>query len=808
MAYSVLVVVFGLGVGANAAMVGALDHLLLRPPPGVRQPDKLVRLLRRSAGSAAVASRISYPMFLELRRDATAFASLAVYSPWRMSYGRGASRSQVRATVVSPEFFHVLGTRASAGRLFGPGDGYPADDAAGGPALVVISHEFRVHHLGSLDRVTGRAVQLDGKAYTIVGVAEPHFRGIEETAPDVWVPISVAVPGGRSIISLSDQQTTWLTVVGRLRNPALADSAAAQADHAWAKYGAALGASPSDSSGVIAASVIRDRSPDAPREARITFWLTGVSLLVLVLACATVTNILLVRAVERRPEISLRVALGATPWRIVRQFLVEAVAVALLGGLVALGVALMLGALLTRFSLVNAADGTFVDFRLLALIFLIALVASTAINVGPVVHALRSNVAGSLRGDYGGPGLGRKRLHFFLLATQGALCLLLLLGAGMFSLSLGRIENLDLGVDMDRTVAARFDLSGLVLPKPAIDSIIQEIVAGLQRIPGVRSVALAESDPYRAGRAVAAHTPRHDADFYWRGRGGEVPMEAAVDSGFFGTVGARSLRGRDFTGADNSGGRPVAIINTRLAEILFPGEDALGKCIILPRRADDVGGACVTVVGVLEGYWRRSILNRDALTVYVPLDQRTVRRGLGRPTGVYLSIRGDAAAIAEQARRAIQRVRPDIPAVTVTTMQESIEPEVRPWRAAVALFGLFGMVALCIATVGLYGSVSVAVVQRMPELALLLALGARDRRVVATVLAESVGAVATGLVVGLAVIGLAHDRVSTVLFQTSPTDPWLLAGAIGVLLVATIAGTWKPVRRALQIPPAQVLRGD
>ena len=325
-------------------------------------------------------------------------------------------------------------------------------------------------------------------------------------------------------------------------------------------------------------------------------------------------------------------------------------------------------------------------------------------------------------------------------------------------------------------------------------------------IPGVRGVALASWNPFAGGHAVAPYTREHGEDYYWPpGFTMNAPIETAVDSGFFGTIGATSLRGRDFTSADVNGAPRVAVINQPMADFLWPGEAALGRCVYLPYYIGEAVD-CTTVVGVLPGFFKRSILDRDAMAVYVPLAQYTEK--VERPGSMVVGTSGNLAALLPTVRRAIGSVRPDMPAVLIIPMRDVVDPEYQPWRVAASMFSIFGGVALVIAIVGVYAVVSFTAEQRSAEIAVRIALGARSRNVLAAVAGDGLLTITVGLAVGIIAALAIRHWIGPLLFQTSPSDPGIIAGVALLLLAVALVAVLVPTIRALWRDPAAVLRAD
>ena len=795
---ALIVVTLAIGIGANATMAAAIDRLLLRAPAHVRDPDRVVRLLLvapNPLGGEHVSARSNYPTFLDLKREVASFEAIGAYSPARLSFGEGREAVEARASLVSGSFFSVFGVNAAIGRLFTPAD----DSESRGTPIAVLGHGFWQRELGSDTSIVGRTVRIGSLTYTVVGVTPAGFRGVESHDTDVWLPITIAAEREARIpLSLEDRGSAWLSIVARLRRGAMRASAEQEATNVWREYSAPPG-SREVARRIVAASVIRGRGPDRPRDVNVALWLTGVSTLLLLIACANVANLLLARAFARRREIAVRLALGAGRGRLARQMLAEAMLLAGLAGAAALYLAVLGGRLVQRWLLYEGAEGEFLDVRLFGITAAIALATGVLISLAPLIQSASPDLTRSLRVGVAAGGGRASRVRMALLGTQAALCMMLLIAAGLFAQSLRRVEGLDLGLDLERTLMARIELGRAALPQGEIEATYAAMLQRVRALDGVSHAALAEHDPYIYGRAVAAHTPTRSAESLWHEGVLEVPMEVAVDSGFFRAVGATSLRGRDFEATDQRGAPRVAIINEPLAKLLWPGEEPLGQCMLVSWE----GGDCVTVVGILRGFWKFSILEREKLIVYVPMAQGD---GYTRAGSMFIAVRGDPAVVSLSVRQAIQSVRPDLPAVSVARMRDIVDPQFRPWQLAANMFGIFGGIALLIATVGLYGVVTFATTQRLPEIAIRTALGARPAHVLSLVASDALRAVAAGLGVGALVVLAVRGWVGPLLFQTSPGDPGIVIAVGALLLSVALVASLIPTMRALRRSPATVLR--
>lgn len=800
---ALIVVTLAIGIGANATMAGAIDRLLLRSPVGVRDADRVVRLFSRAPADPQFGPFMSYPAFLDLQREVPAFDVVAAYTSLRLWSGTGIDAEELQATLVSPSYFQLLGVAPVLGRTFTPDDGFPTGQTAGGPALAVLGFGYWQRQLGGDPGVLGRALRLGSLTYTVVGVAPPGFRGVEAEAPDVWLPLTVTADVEERRYILEDRGMSWLQIVARLRPGATRAAAELQAVPVLRRDGPPSGQYAV--SHVLAASIIRGRGPDAPREVKIALWLGGVSALVLLIACANVANLLLARAYTRRREIAVRLALGAGRGRLARQLLSEAVVLSALGAGGAILLATVGGIVLQRlFVAGELGAGGFVDARLFAFTAAIALGTGVLVSLAPLVQSTAPDLTDALRAGEAAGGGRTGRIRATLLGAQSALCMLLLVVAGLFARSLREVEGLDLGVDLEHTVVARINLNRLALPNAAIDEIYSDILDRVRAIPGVAGAAFAEGNPYQGGHAVNMRAPEHDWDYYMHGMY-YPPILTFVDSNFFHIVGA-SLRGRDFSAADVRGAPRVVIVNEPAAQLLWPGKEAVGRCVYLDPGRGGLGQDCFTVIGMTRGYWYHDILDRDRPMAYLSLGQFTY--GLGRPSGLFIATRGDATAVIPAIRAVILGVRLDIPPVRVRRMRDLVDPAVRPWRSAATMFSAFGVVALVIAAVGLYAVVAFSAAQRSTEIAVRIALGAHARNVLATVAGDGLRTVAVGLAVGAAAALAIRRWIGPLLFQTSPSDPGIIAGVAALLLGVAVLAILAPTVRALRRDPAAVLRVD
>lgn len=799
-----------IGIGANSAMASILYRILLQPPANVREPQHVVRLLevsRNAVGRTQVNQWINYPTLLDIQRSAPAFSSVGAYTVETVAFGSGSEATSVRAWLVSPDFFKVLGINATTGRVFSPDDGFPDGEAGGGPTLAVLGHAFWQRRFGGSSEAIGQVVRIGAVSYTIVGIAPKNYRGTEAEPADVYLPLTVAAPADEPGLWFSSRGSTWLALIGRV-NHGVSHAVAAQQATAVFRHGNAFPGMDSTDR-LVAAPLNPGRGPDAPRDVKIALWLGVVSGIVLLIACANVANLLVARALSRRSETTIRLALGASRSRLARQLLTEGLLMSAMGASAAVWLSAYGSRLLEHLFVATPVRARLLDGHLLAFAALAGLGTAVLVSLTPILQTTTPDLTRGLRSgtEIGNrdPRLARTRWSLMLL--QAALCLVLLVGAAIFTLSMNRVNQLDLGMDVAHTARVNFDLNALGLTQAEAQATLERISMAVKALPGVQRLAFASGDPNWGGVAVGAMMrDRGETETMRRAWQSAAPLETAVDSGFFRTVGATSLRGRDFESTDLRGSPRVAIVTSALAHLLSGDGSVLRKCILLPHWRDPRSNECVTVVGVVDGYWKRDILDRDVYTIYVPLTQSRIVSG--GHWMLYVRTIMPAAVLGGAIHAAVQRAQPQLRGVRVQSMREVLAPQYRPWEFGSTMFTLFGFIALVIAAVGLYGVVAFNAAQRTPELAVRMVLGARRRDVLMVVAGDGLLAVAAGLVIGMVIVIATHRWIDGLLFHVSASDPLIIGASAGVLLFVGIAASLIPTGRALLKNPAEVLRAE
>ncbi len=795
-----VVATIGFGLGATSAMFGILDRLLLQPPPHIADPNTIGKIYYTEffswIGGPVTQSSTSYPDFLTIRDNVPALRGVAAYFPNQASLGRGRNARQARRVSVSGEYFRVLGVQPALGRFWGP----EVDEQSFGAALAVISDGFWRRQFGRDEGVIGRTIELDATSFTIVGVAPPGFTGVDLRPVDVWVPLGTV---GAAMVGDGWAEASgwrWIRLVGRL-----ADSATrAQFDaQATASYRAALRERnrPDSTAKVTLGSIIAARGPNGSgsgaTEARIALWLSGVALLVLAIACANAANLLLARSLRRRREIGVRVAIGASRARLVRQMFVESIVVALLGGGTGLVLARWGGGFLRALLLPDIAwRENALDPRLLAVAGGLIVVVALATGVAPIMQTLSTNLTENLKGGVREGVSGRSRLRAALVLVQATLSVVLLVGAGLFVRSLRNVRGIELGFDASRVLLIDLNLNNV--DAEVRGELYQTARDRVALLPLVEQASVATSAPFWSAMSTSLRIPGLDS-LPRSSDGG--PYYNAVTPEFFATLGTPIVRGRGFLESDDRGAR-VAVVSETMARMLWRGEEPIGKCMYV--GADTV--PCSTVVGVAHDA-RRQSLTDDApvLQYYVPLEQRQVSTGL---RVLFVRTRGDPQMALEGVRREVQSVSTDLPFPTVQYVSRQIEDEVRPWKLGATLFTVFGTLALGLATLGLYSVVAYSVMQRRHEMGVRVALGARGIDVAHLVLTETLRVIGLGLGLGITIAVIAGRWIEPMLFQISPRDPLVFSSVTVTLLVVGACASLVPARRAALVSPAEVLKVD
>jgi putative ABC transport system permease protein len=797
---SITTLALSIGIGANAIMFGVVDQLLLRPPAHVMNPDAVKRInFRDNHGSETSIGQVTtYPVLPALRERTTAYADISAYSFENLwTLGAGADARSIRAQMVSGNFFRLLGVRATLGRTFVDSDDTPPV----GQAVAVVSDGFWKQELGAATDVVGRQIRLQGKLFRVVGVAPEGFSGIDRKRVDVWVPISSMAnetmgPGWHNTTN-----NWWAQLIARIAPGASETVAADQATAAYRVLVEEWNEEWRDStSAVVHGSIIGTRTPEGlSPESKVSLWLMGVSVIVLLIACANVANLLIARTMQRRREIAVRLALGVSRGRLLRLLLAEAGLLAVLAAGVALAVAVVASNVVQDVLLPNIVwnDGV-LDRRMLAFTLVATIGCVLLAGIAPAVDGLGTRVSENLKGSSRQVAGGRNRVRFTLMAVQAALSIILLIGAGLFVTSLRKVVSRDVGIDRERVLQVTMPLTRFGFDSLQVAEIYRAGTERVRSLPGVADLSVVRlSVPMGSASATSFSVPgiaRKKLD-------GGGPYQSVVGEGFFRTVGVRLLRGRTFTEAEERVPSNVIVVNELLANAYWPGQDPIGQCIRIGRDS-----TCSQIVGVVGNVMQFRLIKDDRAMVYAP-HAHPAHKGV-RPSAMLVRVSGDPASTAQLIRSEMQRLAANMPYVRVESYASLVAPQLQPWRLGATMFTLFGVIALIIASVGLYSVMAFWVSQRTQEIGVRMALGAQRFDVVRLIAWQSSRAVGIGLAVGALLAAAASRRVGDLLYETSPTDPAIYLGAAVVLALATVIASLVPTRRSVSIDPAVAIRNE
>ena len=789
------VLTLALGIGANAAMFGVVDRLFFRPPAHVIDPDHVARLYATTIMPHVGTNTMSigtYPRYQEFRSRAQSFAAVAAYSGSSLSLGLGPQAEQITGEMVSASFFPLLGVRAALGRFF-----MADEDSVGRAAHVaVLSQEFWERRFGGDRAVLGKTLQLGRTPYTVIGVAPRGFSGVDLSVPDVWLPITAAAPEVMGPGALTNPGFFWLSgVIARLRPAVEPAQAAAEATGIYRGTFVQAG----DSSGIVSLASVHDAlGPHVSNDVKLSVWLAATCAIVLLIACANVTNLLLARAVQRKREIAIRLALGASRRRLARQLLAESAVLAVLGGVAGVLITLWLGPTLSALLLPDATTTAALGNR--ALLFTSVAVLATTLLVGaaPAYHASTPDLSSALKAGEREGAYQRSLVRTALLVGQVALAVVLLAGAGLFVGSLRHVQGQRLGFDADHLIIASVDIQALGYKRPAANALYQEMQARVKRLAGVSGASVTAGHPFGWAFAVSLFVPGLDSLPAVPSGG---PYIQAVTPDYFQTMGSAIRRGRGLLRTDILGVQRVAVVNETMARLFWPGQEPIGKCVKIRER----NAPCTEVVGVVEDAHLNDLKDEAVIQYFIPLAQAD--SGSSLPiTALLVRTHDPADALVGAVRRTVQETAPDLPYPSIDPMPRRYGWQLRPWRLGSALLSLLGALGLSLAAVGLYGVLSYVVSQRTQEMGIRIALGAGRREVLELVMGQALRVTVWGGVLGIAGALVAGRAIASLLYGVTPHDPLVFAAVILILGAVAAVASYLPARRATRVDPVVALR--
>jgi putative ABC transport system permease protein len=804
-----VIVTLAFGIGANAAMFGVVDRLMFRPYPYLKDPSKVHRIYLRQTYRGTTRTKadgIQYRRYTDIRNGTSSFTHLAAFIGPRLAVGVGDAVRERHVGVVSAAFWEFFAARPALGRFF-----TAAEDATPrGADVVVLGHGFWKAEFGGRADVLGQTLQVNNVSATIIGVAPEGFVGIDDNdPPSLFMPITTyrgaSDAASRNPTGWFTTYATGLVSIMVRRKPRVSvEQANADVTQAYrASYLKEMELSPAmtpldkaNPTGIVSAMKI-GAGPDPSLEARTALWVTGVAAIVLLIACANVANLFLARTLRRQREFAVRLALGVTRARLVTQSLTESLVLSLLGSAAGLLVAYWGGAGIRRLLVAsrNAPLEVFTDWRTLGVAIGAGLLAALLTGIAPSFISVRGDLTNTLKTGARGGSYQRSRGRTALLVLQGALSVVLLVGAGLFVKSLNNVKAMRIGYDAEPVLLANRSMRGIRLDSAASVALRIALVEKARAIPGVEAASWIYSVPFRSTSATRLFVAGIDTV----ARLGRFTYQASSPE-YFATMGTRIVRGRAYTDADRAGAPRVMVVSESMGRVLWPNADPLGQCVRV--SADTM--PCTTVIGIAEDMVQNDLQASTRFHYYMPVEQFDPAGG----NGLFLRMRRDAKQQQELVRKALQTVMPGQTFITVMPLIEAVDGARRSWQLGATMFVAFGVLALTVAAIGLYGVIGYNVTQRMHELGVRVALGAQSADILRLVVGQAIAFALAGVVLGGAIAFAASRWMQPLLFRQSAKDPVVYALVGAIMLVVALAASASPAARAAKADPNAALRAE
>jgi predicted permease len=788
-----------IGIGANTALFSFANAVIARPMPEVGHPEGLYWLAPADTRGGPAALMLSYPDFLDYRDSTGVFSTAAAMGQVHFAISGDGEPARVRGSVVSGSYFELLQVKMALGRGFTADDDRPDVTQ---PVVVISDHLWR-ERFNAADDVLGKRLVVDGKPLTIIGVTPARFNGAEHSERrDVWVPITYAgtiLPGFPG--HLRERGSWWLSAMGRLApnvsreraNAAMATVATrlTQIDSANHRHMTARvlpakgGLGPNDGNDIVPVAALAGT----------------VTLLVLLIACANVSNLLLGRAVARRREIAVRLSLGAGRGRIVRQLLTESALLALLGS--GAGFLMSMWASEVLSAMLPAPLNVSTDARVLTFTIVIALLTGLAFGLVPALNATRADVTNALKDSSAGGDRSRARLQRSFVVAQVSLSLVLLVTAGMFLGQLYKSSKVDVHFDATENVlAASFDVGLQGYTAEQTSAFLDQVADRVRALPGVEAVSFTNQVPMgerHIGTEITIQGDR-DATNRFGENGGMEVYESTIRPDYFKAIGIPVARGRDFTRDDRVGAEPVAIVSEDFARNAWPGGDAIGKRISTTGEK----GQFATIVGVAREALTMGLDDRARPIVYLPQRQRSSW------TNLTLLVRRNAPAaeLGTAIRKVFRDLDKDLPIYDLQSLAQYRYDRGAESRMGSAMLSIFGSLALLLATIGVYAVMAFAVHQRTREIGVRVALGAARQQIVGMFVAEGARLALRGVVIGLVLSAVVAKLLASMFLGLALSDAITFAAGALVLGAAAVSASWIPARRAARVDPMVALRSE
>ena len=795
---AVAAITLALGIGANTAIFSIVNAVLLRPLP-FRDPGRLVQLTEFDTrrGDTASLGSISYPDMVDIRSSNHSFEGVAAFGDNDVTVTGAGQPSHVKAELVTSNLFSLLGVNPSVGRPFSEEEDGP------GHHVVILSDAFWQRHFNADPTIIGRSIDLNGRAFTIVGVMPPGFQyPIQAEAEDMWTSFSrqAEVDNPKDTPATAIRGDHFINVIARLRN----NVGLHQANANLAAIGRQLAQQHPDTNsytGIAARTEVDYLVGETRTPLLILFGAVG---LVLLIACANVANLLLARATARGREIAIRAALGATRWRVIRQLMTEALALSIVGALLGAAVAIWSLAAIVKLypSNLPRAANISIDYRVLLFSAGLAIITGIIFGLAPALQVSMPDLTEAMRERSRGATSGpvHHRLRSGLVIAQTALGMMLLMGAGLLIRSFHRLSNVNLGFNPEHVLTANFDLSETRYNPDQQDQFFRGFIGRLRALPGVinaaGSIPLPLSENYFSVNFNRVDRPVSKADEPSAGFYVVVP-------GFFETMQIPLVRGRTFDEHDQRNSPPVMIINEQLARKYYPNEDPIGKMMKIGAGEGVARASYKTrqIVGVVGDFRKNDLVTEPYPSYFIPLPQLM----WGPPT---LTIRtaGDPNTVTSEVRKVLSSMDADAPLYNVRTMEDYLALDLGRARFQTTLLSLFAGIALMLTAVGLYGVMAYTVVQRTQEIGIRVALGASRENVLRMILQDSFAMTGLGLLLGTIGALAMSSVLSDLLYEVKALDPLTFVAVAIILAAVSFVGSYLPAWRAARVDPMIALR--
>ncbi len=785
-----------LGIGANTAVFSIINASLLKPLP-VEEPERLLSLFTTDAKNPGNLET-SHLNYIDYRDQNQVFSGLLAYTFAQVSLTRGETSEPVFGLVVSGNYFDVLGVKAAMGRTFMPHE----DKTPGAHPVVALSHRLWQRRFGGDPNLVGKTISLNRHDFTVVGITPEGFTGTDlGPGPDLWVPMMMHEQAQPGFDWYNGRRGLFLFLIGRLKPGVSVSQAQASlkvfADQLAQSY-------PKDNNGRSARVVPLLQARIDPDGSGQLLLASGVMMvvvaLVLLIACANIANLLLARASARRKEIAVRLALGAGRARLIRQLLTESLVLSLVGGVIGFLVAFWAKDLLRSFDPVgggpNAPPIATLNFRVLGFTLLVSLLSGVIFGLAPALQASKPDLVLTLKGETS--ALARRAFGFnlrkALVVIQVALSLVSLISAGLFVRSLRNAQAVNPGFITDNILLAGFHLGREGMDRSQGVNFQRQLVERASSLPGSQSVTIASSRPFGGGiwRSVFLEGQAPDDE-----RGVFVQLNN-VGLRFFETLGIPLITGRDFTERDAENAPHVVVVNETMARRFWPNQSAVGK------RFKFFGEEFYReVVGVARDTKYNDLTEANTPFIYVPLLQNYAGAGT-----LHVRAAGDAAQITAAVRGVVKGLAPNLLLLEVQTLSDRIDQSLNGQRSQTRLLAFFGLLALLLSSIGIYGVMAYSVAQRTREIGIRMALGARSQNVLSFIMKQGMALVVSGVALGLIAAFVVTRLIGSLLFGVTAADPMTFAATSLLLVgVAALAG-YLPARRATKVDPLIALRQD